>query len=103
MLCAPACPAQCITISADEEGDRSIEKYPRSFQIDLLRCVFCGLCVEACPCDAIRMDTGVYDITAYDRKSFVVDREKLLSMEPMAGIPDVPLPKTLPGVGKGAK
>ena len=28
--------------------------------LDELRCVVCGLCVEACPCDAIRMDTGVH-------------------------------------------
>ena len=25
------------------------------FEIDYSRCVFCGLCVEACPEDAIRM------------------------------------------------
>ena len=36
------------------------EKRPRIFEIDELRCVVCGLCVEACPCDAIRMDSGVH-------------------------------------------
>lgn len=57
MLCATACPADCIKIIAEEVEDPFIEKRPKEFTIDLLRCVFCGLCVEACPCDAIRMDT----------------------------------------------
>jgi NADH-quinone oxidoreductase subunit I len=37
------------------------------FEIDELRCVVCGLCVEACPCDAIRMDTGLHAQPVEDR------------------------------------
>lgn len=59
MLCPTACPANCITIVAEDTGDGR-EKRPKIFEIDELRCVVCGLCVEACPCDAIRMDTGVH-------------------------------------------
>lgn len=55
MLCATACPAECITIKASEHEDPSVEKYPISYEIDVLRCVFCGFCEEACPVDAIRM------------------------------------------------
>ena len=36
---------------------RVIEKFPTQFVIDELRCIVCGLCVDACPKDAIRMDT----------------------------------------------
>lgn len=55
MLCATNCPANCITIVASEHEDPSVEKYPISYEIDILRCVFCGYCEEACPVDAVRM------------------------------------------------
>jgi NADH-quinone oxidoreductase subunit I len=55
MLCATACPAECITIEAAEHPDPKIEKYPIRYEIDMLRCVFCGYCEEACPVDAVRM------------------------------------------------
>ena len=55
MLCATNCPAQCIKITASEHEDPTVEKYPISYEIDVLRCVFCGYCEEACPVDAIRM------------------------------------------------
>ena len=49
------------------ERRRRIEKRPTIFEIDELRCVVCGLCVEACPCDAIRMDTGEHAQPTYRR------------------------------------
>ncbi len=56
LCCSTACPAQCIYIKPGEypEGDkrRGYERYPVEFVIDELRCIFCGFCVEACPCDA---------------------------------------------------
>ncbi|MFN7729274.1 MAG: NuoI/complex I 23 kDa subunit family protein [Bdellovibrio sp.] len=55
MLCATACPAECISITASEHDDPSVEKFPIKYEIDMLRCVFCGFCEEACPVDAVRM------------------------------------------------
>ncbi|MFK8138043.1 MAG: NADH-quinone oxidoreductase subunit I [Bdellovibrionales bacterium] len=55
MLCATNCPANCITILAAEHDDPSVEKFPISYEIDTLRCVYCGFCEEACPVDAVRM------------------------------------------------
>ena len=55
MLCATNCPAQCIKIKASEHEDPTVEKYAINYEIDILRCVFCGFCEEACPVDAIRM------------------------------------------------
>ncbi len=83
LCCSTACPAQCIYIKPAEypAGDarRGYERYPEEFVIDELRCIFCGFCVEACPCDAIRMDTG-YHMTALDnRADFIFDKAKLMS------------------------
>ena len=55
MLCATACPADCIDIEAAEHEDSTVEKFPVKYNIDILRCVYCGYCEEACPVDAVRM------------------------------------------------
>jgi NADH-quinone oxidoreductase subunit I len=82
LMCATACPAECIHITPAESEDPDIERYPARFDIDLLECVFCGMCVEACPVDAIRMDSGVYSLTAFDRESFLVTKEELMQVKP---------------------
>ncbi|HSL41699.1 MAG TPA: NADH-quinone oxidoreductase subunit I [Desulforhopalus sp.] len=72
-MCQTNCPAECISIVAGERLDGRAEKMPRSFRIDLLECIYCGYCVEACPVDAIRMDTGIYSVTGSNRQSFVLE------------------------------
>ena len=84
-MCATACPADCIFIEATEREDGVDEKMPKKFSIDLLECVFCGGCVEACPCDAIRMDTGIFSFVQKKREDFVLDIDTLLANEPMKG------------------
>jgi NADH-quinone oxidoreductase subunit I len=81
MLCATACPANCIAIEAaaapPEWPDR--DKFPATFVLDELRCIYCGMCEEACPVDAIEL-THIYDLTAGSRDEMMFNREKLLEV-----------------------
>jgi len=74
-LCEAACPAYAITIDGGET-DRTIEREPRRFDIDMLRCILCGFCEEACPKDAIYMSDEL-ELADYSRASLVYDIEKL--------------------------
>lgn len=78
-MCQTNCPSECIIIEAGERTDGRTEKMPVRFDIDLLECIYCGYCVEACPMDAIRMDTGIFSVTSSNREEMVIGLKELLA------------------------
>jgi NADH-quinone oxidoreductase subunit I len=94
------CPARVIEIEAGfDPADAAHPKFPVRFEIDYSRCVFCGLCVEACPEDAIRMAKEVPDLPAADRWTMWLGREELLAWQPQSDVakPYPPAPKAPQG------
>jgi NADH-quinone oxidoreductase subunit I len=81
-LCAVACPAEAITMTAGErkKGEEHLyreEKYATTYEINMLRCIFCGLCEEACPKEAIFL-TDRLVTTEYGRDEFIYGKDKLV-------------------------
>lgn len=79
--CAKYCPLGIIRIITDPSGEASAEggNYSiEAFDIDLGRCMYCGLCVEACPYDALFMGSG-FERGKYERKGLVIPIEELRS------------------------
>jgi NADH-quinone oxidoreductase subunit I len=81
-LCAVACPAEAITMTAAErkKGEEKLyreEKYASVYEINMLRCIFCGLCEEACPKEAIFLTDRKVD-SEYQRGIFVYGKDKLV-------------------------
>ena len=65
------------TITIDgQETDRFIEREPELFEIDMLRCILCGFCEEACPKDAIYMSDEL-ELADTSRAALVYGLDKL--------------------------
>ncbi len=83
-LCALSCPAEAITMKAEERkpDEKHLyreEKYASIYEINMLRCIFCGLCEEACPKDAIYLTTSkVLVPSSYEREDFIFGKDKLV-------------------------
>ena len=86
-LCAGVCPAKAIYVAAAENTDEHRvspgERYAKGFEINMIRCIFCGYCQEVCPTEAIVLGHD-YELSDYDRPSFVYTKEMLLVPDPRA-------------------
>jgi NADH-quinone oxidoreductase subunit I len=83
MLCARECPDWCIYI----EGHKSVRESPGGkkgkkvnildrFAIDYALCMYCGICVEVCPYDALFWGQ-VDDYSEVDIVALTHEKEKL--------------------------
>jgi len=60
------------------------ERYAKDYQINYLRCIMCGLCVEACSTRALTL-TSAYEMSFTSREEAVLTKEQLLERPPELG------------------
>lgn len=75
MLCARECPSWCIHIDSHKEvepaetprGKPKVSHVMDRFAIDFSLCMYCGICIEVCPFDALHWSPEhAYAATAAD-------------------------------------
>ena len=74
-LCALACPENLIIVGS-QRNEKTRRKELTEFTYDLSRCMFCGLCEDACPVDALEL-TQDFEMANYSREGLVWNRETL--------------------------
>ncbi len=84
MLCARECPAWCIYIDSHKETvpaptpggrERSRNMLDR-FAIDFSLCMYCSICIEACPFDALYW-TPEFEYAEYDIRDLTHEKDRL--------------------------
>jgi NADH-quinone oxidoreductase subunit I len=103
MLCARECPDWCIYIDSHQETVEVPGGRPRQrnvldrFAIDFSLCMYCGICVEVCPFDALFWSPA-YEYAAGDVAELTHERDQLREW-----LGQVPPPPELDPTGPVAK
>ncbi|MEO7069219.1 MAG: NADH-quinone oxidoreductase subunit NuoI [Nostocoides sp.] len=88
-LCAWACPADAIFVEGGDNDDTPLaeggtgrfspgERFGKIYQINYLRCIFCAMCIEACPTRALTM-TNFYELADDNRADLIFTKDHLLA------------------------
>ena len=77
MVCIRNCPTQCMSAQMKDnplhaEGKSRRRKIIDEFEINLGRCILCGICVDVCNFDAIEM-SHEHELSKYERNGNRVD------------------------------
>src|SRR3712207_6171567 len=97
MLCARECPDWCIYIDSHKETapaetpggrERTFNVLDR-FAIDFSLCMYCGICIEVCPFDALFWSPE-FEYSEFDIRELVHEKERLARW-----MPTVPAPPAL--------
>ncbi len=78
-LCEAVCPSRVITVVSAEAPGEPTKRYAKAYDMDMTRCLFCGLCVQACPVDALGM-TREYEWAVYDKRNLQLNKQQLLAI-----------------------
>jgi len=94
MLCVRECPDWCIDIQAHSEVDELAPQYSNarrpamknvldSFTIDFSHCMFCGICIDVCPFDALHWSAQPL-VSGSSRDGLNYSTERLVENLPLA-------------------
>ena len=104
MLCARECPDWCIyidshkeTIPAPEGGRERQRNVLDRFDIDFSLCMYCGICIEVCPFDALHWSPE-FEYAEHDIRDLLHEKERLEEW-----VPTVPAPPAHDPRGEPAK
>ncbi len=97
LACARACPIGIIHIETHPEdvevdGRKRRKIVVDRYDIDVKRCMFCGLCEESCPTKpvSIWLTTKTYELATYERnEALYFDKRRLQSWEGVKPYPGV--------------
>ncbi len=115
MVCIRNCPTLCMSANMKDnplhaEGKSRRRKIIDEFEINLGRCILCGICVDVCNFDAIEM-SHEHELSKYQRNDNRADLPLLLDMgkayqaktqwqpkqpQKNSGVPLPPKPKRAP-------
>lgn len=84
MVCVRYCPTQCMKAEMHDNpkfasGDSHRRKIIEKFEINLNRCILCGICVDVCNFDAIEM-SHEHELAGRGRNDRRMDLPQLLAM-----------------------
>ena len=84
MVCVRECPTQCMTAIMHDnpnavEGKIHRRKIIETFEINLNRCILCGICVDVCNFDAIAM-SHEHELASFARTGARADLGLLLDL-----------------------
>src|SRR3954469_7941036 len=96
MLCARECPDWCIYIESHKEEVPAAEPGGRArqrnmldrFSIDFSLCMYCGICIEVCPFDALFWSPE-FEYAEFDIRNLLHESDRLEGW--MASVPPPPL------------
>jgi NADH-quinone oxidoreductase subunit I len=114
MLCARECPAWCIYIDSHKEvepattpgGRERTHNHLDRFAIDFSLCMYCGICIEVCPFDALHWSPE-FEYAEFDIRDLTHEKDRLEEWmwtvpPPPALDPAAPDPKEIATAEKAA-